>query len=297
MLQWRSALSDLFQTPPALWKSRWCLWRAKHQGGGYPRHLSQVQQPCVFVLSTGRTGTQNLAALLSLAKGVRALHEPRPKLFGLSHKAYHYGNHPAVRETLAEAFIVARQDLILAWAACGAIYVETSPQVTFLAPTIARVCPTAKFIHLVRDPHAVVRSGMRRGWFQGQQADPYRITPLPQDPYYARWDTLTPFEKNAWLWAETNRWIHAFLTSLPPEHGLLVRAEDIFAGNQSTLEKLFAFVGAADVPSEKAIQRVLRKRLNAQKQGDFPPPHDWPPSWHAQFDAIVGETAQLLGYA
>jgi len=251
--------------------------------------------PCVFVLSTGRAGTQTLASIFQISKNAKAYHEPAPKLFGLSKLSYWYFNDDVARKILAEAFLTARSELLRDSLQRGKIYVETSPQTTFLAPVIAQSLPTAKFIHLVRDPRDVVRSGMRRGWYDGHRLDKTRISPLPESEQYARWLQYSAFQKNLWLWNETNRWILNFFGSIPPNDKLLVHAEDIFMASSEVLTQIFDFVDSPPPPRKK-VERILRKRLNAQQRGSFPKPEQWEQHQITALRAMCGDTAAQLGY-
>ncbi len=258
------------------------------------QHFDQ-NYPCIFTLSTGRVGTQTLAALLRLAPNVFAYHEPEPYLFGLSKIAYHYASHSVVNRVLRESFRAMREGAFNYALSCYKGYVETSPQGTFLAPAILEVIPEVKFIHLVRNPGAVVRSGMRRNWYAGHPSDPVRITPLPESEMYEQWDSLTQFQKNVWLWTETNRWIARFLKELSPHRFLLVQSEKLFEGDPATLDALFRFV-AAPPPSLKKIEKVLSKKLNRQKSGVFPEPEEWPDELYEDLCSIAGPMAEQLGY-
>lgn len=254
-----------------------------------------TERPCVFVLSTGRTGTQTLAALLGLAKNVFAYHEPIPKLYGLSKLSYQHSNDRLGCEILQEAFLTARRELLDYSLDCGRGYVETSPQTTFLAPIILDAIPEARFIHLVRDPRDVVRSGMRRGWYDGSPFDKNRIVPRPDSEVSRQWKVYNAFQKNLWLWTETNRWISKFYSGLPADRTRLVHSEDVFSSDEETMSRLFAFAGAP-VPSSWKMTRVLNKKLNAQKTGQFPKPSAWSEEMYSDLLAIAGETARDLGY-
>src|SRR5690625_7198839 len=54
-------------------------------------------------------------------------------------------------------------------------YIETNNQLTFFAPGLARMFPDAQFVHLYRHPGEVVRSGMRRGWFDHNEPATLKI--------------------------------------------------------------------------------------------------------------------------
>lgn len=256
-------------------------------------HGFSDEYPCVFVLSTGRTGTQTLAALFGLARNVFAYHEPRPLVYALSKLSYECSEDSQSFRILREAFRVARIDLLQYSLSCSRGYVETSPQVTFLAPIASCVIPSARFVHLARRPADVVRSGMRRGWYAGHASDGTRITPAPE---VLPWDSWSPFRKNLWLWAKTNKWILNFTSHLPAQRRLLVRAEDLFAGQEETLERLFGFIGAP-VPPRRKIDRLLGQKLNAQKTGDFPRSSDWTADMWQELSAFCGQIARQLGYS
>lgn len=262
---------------------------------GQQNSVFTAQNPVVFVLSTGRSGTETINALFNLANNVFTYHEPLPTLYRLSKLAYKYEKESLATELLSESFLTARADLLKYSLDCGKGYVETSPQVTFLAPIIQSLLPEARFIHLVRDPQQVVRSGMRRKWFAGHLNDQTRIVPDHNSPHGQKWDAYTPFQKNLWLWAETNRWILEFTTHVPPDGVLQVHAEDVFRGDESTLSTLFKFIGAP-LPSTAKISKLLSKKFNAQKTGLFPEAGEWSAEQKEDLLRFSGKIARSLGY-
>ncbi|XOF34673.1 MAG: sulfotransferase [Candidatus Electrothrix sp. YB6] len=254
------------------------------------------QFPCVFVLSTGRAGTQTLSELFKLAPNIISYHEPMPTLYRLSNLAYNqlrcWKN---CKDIWQESFVTARAALLRRSLCCHKGYVETSPHSTFLAPVIASVIPNVKFIHLVRDPRCVVRSGMRRNWYNGHSFDSTRITPQIKTEEGEKWESYTLFQKNIWLWNETNKWIADFLSTFPRSKQLIVHSEDMFSGNRETVEKIFNFIGGT-VPSEGKMSKVLKKKMNAQKKGDFPMSDSWSKQMDSELKARAGTVAMRLGY-
>ncbi len=248
----------------------------------------------IFVLSTGRVGSQTLAALCGLAKDYLVYHEPKPLLFGLSKAAYDKYSE-GTSEIFLESFLTARKVLFKYCLKVGKRYMETGPHVTFLAPVILEALPQTRFIHLVRDPRDVVRSGMRRRWYDGHRFDKTRIVPAPSSEDGQQWASYSPFQKNLWLWNETNRWILDFCSGLSNEKVLILHAKDMFDAYEKELLKLFAFLGSA-IPPERKILRVLGQKLNAQKQGVFPNQADWSEEMNQRFIEMALETARALGY-
>lgn len=251
--------------------------------------------PCVFVLSTGRAGTETLAALFGFADNVIAYHEPSPKLYSFSKMAYEYFDDPFTRKVLTEALLALRSELLNRSLDYGRGYAETSPQVTFLAPAILNAYPDARFVHLVRDPREVVTSGMRRKWFEGNPNDKYRIVPGPSSEAGRKWRSYNTFQKNLWLWSETNRWISQFLSTVPPQRKLLVHSEDVFEGRDESIRRLFDFIKAS-VPPRRKIMGLLKKKLNAQRSGIFPNPSNWSQEMNKELYVLAGEVALDLGY-
>jgi hypothetical protein len=266
-----------------------------------PEHLHEFsdEHPCVFVLSTGRTGSKTLAMLFASARNVYAYHEPKPKLYGLSKLMYENSdeirNDPVKQEIMKQAFLTARQDKFEYSLASGRGYVETSPQTTFSAPVILQAVPQAKFIHLVRDPRDVVRSGMRRKWYAGHQADQTRILPRADSDTGQHWKDFDAFQKCLWLWNETNVWINDFFSTVDINKKLQVRSEDLFDGHEEALHKLFAFIGAP-MPSKRKIMRTLVRKHNVQRSGEFMEASKWSKEMLSKLEEIVGKTAVELGY-
>jgi len=226
---------------------------------------------------------------------VNAYHEPLPNLYRFSKLSYWYAEDQMAQDIFSEGFLAMRSDLLHHALAHHKGYVETSPQATFLAPSIVQTIPQVKFIHLVRNPKDVVRSGMRRKWYDGHRLDKNRITPVPGSKLHERWLQYSPFQKNLWLWNETNRWILNFLTTVPPHSKILIHAEDIFAASPDALKRIFDFIHAS-LPSERKIRRVLGRRLNAQQSGVFPEFEQWDSNRRKILIEMCGDTANQLGY-
>jgi hypothetical protein len=106
---------------------------------------------------------------------------------------------------------------------------------------------------------------------------------------------MTPFEKNAWLWNETNQWILKFTATLPETQHLLIHAERMFQADESCIEQLFSFLGAT-APPRSVVEATLRRRLNAQVAGSFPPADGWSDPQCETVRELCGETAHALGY-
>lgn len=246
----------------------------------------------VWCLSTGRVGTATLTALGELSADVLSEHEPTPLLFGLGKHAYEATPSSHNDPILREAVLTCRRNVPRNG---QRVYLETSPEVTFVARQLHSVFPASRFIHVARHPAAVIRSGMRRGWYDGHANDSWRITPTADEMSIGDWQTLNAFEKNVWSWAATNRWILEFTDSAPKGNSLLLKSEDLYSGNGNAATQFFDFLGV-EQPSEKSIQRVLGQKINAQQQGDFPKFEQWSESQKDTLKRVAGEVMDQLGY-
>lgn len=288
-------LDLLINTPPRFYQH---TLKYKLAEKNEPENYNDIK-PCAFVLSTGRAGTETLARLLETDKHLIAVHEPLPKLFGLSKTCYdlseHFSADLKVNTALIEAFLTGRRDLLNSAVYTGRGYIETGPHVTFATPWILQAIPKTKFVHLLRAPKAMVTSGIRRNWYAGQINDQWRITPKPGTPFAKLWDEFNQEEKLLWLWAETNHWSRKFTETLDINQYLQVKSEDIFTGNETIIRELFKFLGL-QIPIAGKIKRVLRKQINAQKTGSVNLQKNWKGEINANLFNFVSEVEFELGY-
>ncbi len=249
---------------------------------------------CAFVLSSGRVGTETLTALLNLSESIIALHEPVPRLIQTSFDAY-MNESGASSYCWKKVIYAARDDYICKAHSQNKIYVETSNRMTYLAGYLAQCFPDARFIHLHRHPYDVIRSGMRRGYYQGHGGDFARIRPREGDVWFPEWEGFSTIEKIAWYWHAVNKDAMDFCDTLPEAKSLVLAAEDMFQANGECLERLFGFM-AAEMPSIHQIDKVLGKKMNAQRSGKCPDISTWDDAQLRRVKAIISDTASRLGY-
>jgi hypothetical protein len=213
------------------------------------------ESKAVFILSTGRAGTQFITELIDGTLGWDVVHEPQPELLYTSRWAYE--NQNSLPEIKA-AFLAARYEILRNSYLKNYRYLETNNRISFLAPAIAEILPNAKFIHLVRKPESFVKSGMLRNWFTNEHlTDEGRIFPKSDGP-------KTQEEKIGWLWNETNRFIHEFGKTMSSERFLTLRSEDLFQKNES-VKSLFSFLDLA-YPGDDHITKLRNKPVNQSKK-------------------------------
>lgn len=249
--------------------------------------------PCVFVLSTGRTGTETLATLLGASSDVTAHHEPLPRLLWASGQAFTRAESLSRGTHWRDVVLGARDDLVVQAHRQGKIYFEANNRLTLLAGALKEAFPESKFILLHRHPYEVIRSGLRRGYYGSHPWDPFRPRPPESAPNGPRWDQLDRAVKIAWYWAAINEQALRFLGTLPCADVFVLQSAELFGGVKTTIEALFEFVGAR-CPSERKVKRILSRRLNAQRRGVAGP--TWEPSQRRAIHEMLEPTASLLGY-
>ncbi len=203
--------------------------------------------PIVAFLSTGRCGTQWLAAgLRRLYPDIAVEHEPIGPLYKPRKYFRCYDNpeapleEPQVRRHLERIEQERRP------------YVETGWPLFPALPLLARRLPhRLRVVHLTRHPVPSAMSHLSHNSYAGSgREDSYTrwATLLPGDPgvlqtgYAARWEELAPFEKCLFWWTE----VHAYALELPERLGdvpfLRVQSESLLRGHRPELERLLRFM-------------------------------------------------------
>lgn len=236
----------------------------------FPQSLFENCEP-VFVLSTGRCGTELLTRILLKLPKTACYHAPFPELLNSEKMAYEEGLEKF--DSYKTAVRTARFELIMDCMLRGRQYVETNYRITFFAPHLYSLFPKSRFVHLVRSPTSFVRSGLRLGFYQGLHTDIGRITPN-NGAAAEKWSSMSSTEKMAWLWNETNEYIERFKANSDPQRILTVKAEDLYS-NPETTQRIISFCGRS-APSSKKIAKWIKHRVNVKEsQVAVPPFEDW----------------------
>ena len=165
-------------------------------------------------------------------------------------------------------------------------FADSSNLYIHFVDAIYMINPSAKFILTVRNGKDFVRSAISRKW---HEQNSFGTVPLNTDPYFHRWDAMSQFQKNAWIWDYRNRKSLEAFNLIPKEQKFIVRIEDIT--KSEILDALEAFSGL------KIMDRsVAEKRLNPNPSFDFPAKEEWTNAQHAEFNEIAGEMMKFFNY-
>jgi len=214
------------------------------------KKMKNEYKPC-FVLSTGRCGTAYLTKILQEIAYLDVYHTPNPEFIYYNKFAYEINIKEKRSELLEHIFQSCRLEQIENAYIFGKKYIETSNWTTFYAYQIKKIFPKAQFIHLVRNPAEVIRSGLVRNWYTGvSNYDKGRITPINNKS----WTKISDTKKIAWLWAETNQFIEKFKQTLNNDSIITIKSENLFK-KKKTLSKIFDFLNIKN----QNITKILKK--------------------------------------
>ena len=165
-------------------------------------------------------------------------------------------------------------------------FVDSSNLYIYFIDALYLLNPELKIILTVRNGKDFVRSAYSRGWHERKE---YGTIPLRNDPYFSKWDSLTPIQKNAWIWQYRNSKALEGLSAVPTPQKLILRIEDIH--KQETLCMLEEFTG-----KRVSNRELAEKRHNANPAFSLPPKEEWKEQQRDEFNAIAGKMMSFFGY-
>lgn len=156
-----------------------------------------------FILGMGRSGTKFLARLLDEAPESYVVHEPVWEDFPAYVDAF-YSQKKAqwyIKYFRKKEIFLRVRDI-----PCE-IYGESNGVLRRHLLPLKKAFPHAIFFHLIRDGRDVVRSLMARHTMTPKDPITSKIHPLPDDPWYERWEKMDRFEKICWYWQVENKYL------------------------------------------------------------------------------------------
>lgn len=166
-------------------------------------------------------------------------------------------------------------------------FIDSSNLYIYFIDALYALDPSTRVILSVRNGKDFVRSALSRRW---HEQNIFGTLPFRNDPYYEKWPSMTPLQKNAWIWVFRNNKALEGLKKVPEGNKMIVRIEDI--RKEDTLAKLKVFTGTGLKEREWAS-----KRVNANPSFDLPPKEEWSDSMNRDFDEIAGGMMRFFGYA
>ncbi len=224
----------------------------------------------VFILSTGRSGSKYIAALLDNVANICAFHEPRPTLEYFVNYAYH---HQVEENVLSRMIDAARMESILEVYIKEQVYVESNQCLTYFAPVISRLYKQSKFVHLIRHPGNFTRSGVRKGWYKNDSIwEAGRVKPHDNKAHHEQWENMDQVERLAWSWTAINSYIEEFKKSIEPDRTRTFTFEEL-TQEPSQVKELLNFIGAQPLLTDEQIKNIQNNKINEIQIHPWEPPN------------------------
>ncbi len=256
----------------------------------------------VFVVSTGRAGSNMITCVMAENPLVCSFHELKPHL---KTEAFKKWTAQSSSKRIENRINNKRSDIIRQVESNGLIYFESSYYLSFFILELYKLY-NAKFIHIYRDGRYFVRSALSKGWYKEEPLK-YRVKDwirrqfLVNIGHQMKDKELKPpkrlktrFEKTSWLWAETNNTILNSLSKIPAKNKISLPLEEF---NKEQLIRLHDFIGIPTDPViiNKMINIAVQKP-NRSKTHTSKPVLEWSDAQNDRFDEIASGMMFKLGY-
>ena len=262
----------------------------------------------VFVIGSGRSGTEMVRKLLSQVPGIEIHHEYLCTHIQKAACLYSMGRMDA--NELKEVVLRLHGRAIHYTEAVT--WVDCSNKLSWLIGPLCELFPRAKFVNLLRDGRKVVSSFYHKlaneiyddksvrtlqAWLASGDAVP--VPPpekkywwnIPQagQPFAEQFERFDQFQRICYHWCEVNRVILDSLRGVHAGKQLTVKLEDLVA-DTATLERFLCFFGVA---YDGRFFDMLQRPHNVVFPRDFL----LSDAQLAAFSSIAGEMMYRLGYS
>jgi hypothetical protein len=272
-----------------------------------------------FGASTGRTATMHLANCLNAEVDCTCVHEGKFRHretsgeqilpFLTLENRIAYETPEKAQEIINSKRAIIDEIDMRGVSHFGDIAYNYSP---FLLPLSIRF-PKARFLILVRDGRSFVRSATI---LEGEDETPVgwppeekdmsrleryialgRLQPRRGSELEEKWSAWSFFEKNVWLWAETNTILLDSLKVIEADRWLLVKFEDFVSDALGVYSRIREFLDFKTALSEEVKSSLLSPVVNARKTYGLATYDEWSESQKAHFHQYAGSVMDQLGYA
>jgi Sulfotransferase family len=274
-----------------------------------------------FGVGAGRCGTMALANILSSETDVTCLHEAKfrsreiagekllPYLTLQNGRAYRFP------EQSAELFARFRSGMAeTAHARGDRLFGDIAYYYAPFLKHVPALFPDARIIVIFRNGVDFVQSATTLsghddipiGW--PPKAKPLndverfvglgRWQPRHGDQWFQAWENeFDHFERNAWLWAETNRAILVAIKDISPERLLVLRYETFFYPLAKSYPVLRAFLGIEGRTPDATLKLLAAPPINHRSAKAIGDASTWTNAMKTRFREIAGDVMSDLGYS
>lgn len=261
----------------------------------------------IFIVSSGRSGTQMMHKILGEFFEVETQHE----------YLLHYVKPLAVKFRAGLIGIdVVKNELIKLYGSAilyteKKIWVDTSYALSWIIKPLYGVFPNARFVHLVRDGRKVVssfyhkltdeiydnrRTAIIERWLKNPGSIPepppekryWWYVPVNEPQIYREFQGYSQFERICFHWKDVNEWALKGLASVPEQQKYFTRLENIIQ-SKNFLRALIEFIG---LEYHDSLFMLLDRPHNVNRPEDYPLTREE----LASFKRIAWDIMERFGY-
>ena len=260
--------------------------------------LETEQLRSVFVVSSGRTGTNAIAHYLGECfEDVTALHEPKPSRNLRVLSTARLANRKTSGQ-LAEALARSRRSICQNLST--SVYVESNPYLFGFIDVLPEVFNAPLLLHIVRDPRTMIRSALnfksQRGikWFFSRFVPNWILKPeLLEASPEKTWSQMSHVERIAWYWVTVNSHIQNMSKHFP-DRSRRIKYEDLFQPDGSGIRDVASWIGLKEKPD--LLDGMLQERFNASRGREIGSWDNWPEEDRRTVYKVCGELMEEYGY-
>ena len=254
----------------------------------------------VFVIGTGRTGTEFFAKLCDqlFADKTESVHEPFPDLLKISVEARKGKWSPSEISNEIRYSRLNRLRSLKKNDKC--FYIESNNNISFLLPYLKRVFPNLKLLYFVRDPESFLisemnkRHGNKKFLIFGDDDHRERISPkVLEDKFQDNWESWDRARKIIWYWKSCNDYILSYINQY---ESMIVKYEDFFK-DINCVRKTLIFAGL-DISgiSDDQLQSLLSRKLNSSKDMKYVSLNDFDDEFRNFFIQMTNSLKEKFNY-
>ena len=295
--------------------------------------MSVSQKHCVFLSSTGRTGTKFFGETMSrMVEDCVSVHEPDTTRVSMPgdwiRKMAKFGGPKMLWGQYRERYSLMKLSTTRHRGITGdkkalsyiednrleyinsfrkSLYIESNHIVYGLLDLITEIFPNTKIIWIMRDPRTWVRSAINAQayhlygiWDWDSINLSIRSYNFPDDPDVSRWKKMSRFEKYSWYYARVNERAFELMQRVP--NSKIFRFEDLFDKENGArfftemLDYATSFNDGFRLKYEFNPELLTKKIHAAASKRQLPHWRDWSQALVGSMDRHCGELMQQFGY-
>lgn len=230
----------------------------------------EQEEKLVFVLGTGRSGSDAIVHFLNQHQEIQAFHEPNRRYLALSIEKE--ANLKTSEQVIEELMLTYKNHSFIP---PGRFHVESDQKLSNMIAELNVVLPRSRFIWMIRKPENFVRSAVARRWFTEPSFECHKDSSIVDKSYrtfclrvsadivkddtFGNWEQMDQVDRCAWYYYYWNNLIFSQLSQIDKSRWLLIKLEDI--DNQKT--DLSGFFNLS-------LERYEFARTNSVKEKDQP---------------------------